>query len=208
MRLRLLSIVILIALGIVAIGMFGGCGSGSNKKKVIVESIGIDVDINWIKDTYIGIQPNPTYWGKKNDAGNIYTDTHFWAYNDSTGGMFFEYNLITDSQDFQFVSLIFCQKVPLKVKFNITPANATNKELIFTAYKVNVDADTSYNGSFGGWAGAAGDEITNVGDCVTITKDGIITCKAGFSNSETIRITATTTDGSDKSYSFDIGKWF
>ena len=208
MKLKLFSIMVIVALGIVAIGMLGGCGgNSSNKEKVLVESISVDLDLNWIEDMNTGIQLNPFWSGEGSPFANIYGGIYSWDCYDSTDNILFGY-WITHSEDPSLVILEIFQDKPFKVKFNITPSNATNKGLKFTVHKVNLYSDSSYDGWAGGWAGAVGDEITNWNDYATITQDGVITIKSGFPKDDIIRITATTTDGSDKSFSFDIGKFF
>ena len=206
MKLKLLSIAILIAFGIASIAMLGGCG-GDSKGKTQVESISVNLDIDWIKNTHTGIQPDLFWWGLKSAPVNIYGNTYNWFYQDSTNHYLFGYFSITNSEDSQLLLLQFCQDVSLKVNFNITPANATNKGLKFTAHEVDISNDTSYSGSNGGWEGAKGAEV-DIDNYVTITQSGEITFKAGASYGKHIRITATTTDGSNKGCSFDVMKDF
>ena len=161
------------------------------------EDISANVDVEWNNNAH----PELKLDKDGNTIGsNIYTGTHYRLYSDSSDKYVYSYSNV----DSQFIALAFRkQNISLKVNFNITPTNATNKKLAFTAHKVNPTADTSYSGSSGGWAGAATDEV-NIDDYVTITQDGIITTKSGFPNDDIIRITATTTDGSNKSFSFDV----
>jgi|GEM_PF-1588761 len=201
MKLKLFIITI-IAFSFAIVGLLGGCGGGSNNE-VLVESIAVDVDLDWIKND-AGIKPNTSFQGYEYSfVSNIYRNTYFWSYNNSANNSFFEYFRTTASEDSQLVALFVYRDTPLKLKFNITPSNATNKALTFTAHKVNPSFDSSYDG----WAGAAGDEV-NIEDYVTITTNGEITLKSSFESYATIRITATTTDGSNKSFSFDIWKKF
>jgi|GEM_PF-6668416 len=190
----------LIAASLIMICLLGGCGnsknsdeensdggnsSGENSGDVRVTAINIEFDQEYFLQSG---ENRIEEYGLVN--GGIYDGLYeYFLYTSNVGIGDIDYDINEN-----LVILSFARNVPLKLNIKVLPEDATNKNLSYSAVKIEQQT------------GAITDDTIDIDDYINIATDGTVTLKdtTVFSNGDTIKVTVITTDGSGTKYIFYV----
>ena len=182
----------LLMLSIVTV-IIGGCGSTTErgKEKVKVQTINIDFDYEYFES----IDGNFKIHYGAGKIDNIYQGWDFYGFSNqvrSLGGAAYDM-----SGKFGLLD-IGNAEIPFKLKIDVFPANATNKDLSFSAIKIDINNNDIIDGNI------------DINNYINIGQDGTVSLAPDnhfvFAG-ELLRVTATAKDGSGATYVFDVAYW-
>ena len=196
MKLKLLSIITVIALSVITVGVLGGCGGSSGKTdgSVKVTSITVSFDNEYFENLSNSNKIDDDEPGTQGIYTGLYRDTLTRNNNSSDMVAVLYYN---DAAKEEFKGICFVVNMALKFNVDILPANASNKQLSFSAVKVDI------------LTGDVIDSNIDINDYITISPDGTIKMATNhsFGDEGTIKVTVSATDGSGAKGEFYITNW-